>query len=155
MNILGNFTNSLRGIRFGHCSRCTRKSFIAAGLAWIVTILVALIAPHFWLLLAIGCSSGLTLLWFMHVTSFAARVSNYALHSSAVQNEPTRRMALKFFSRALAVAVISSTMPRLVLADNSCPCGCQGQQCCTENDSTGQTHCACCSNCYDPNCHVY
>ena len=141
----------------GHCSLCTRKAFLSAAAAWIVTVVLsATLEQSVWLPMSEICAGLLTALWLAHILAFAIKSSRSRLVRENFNSE--RRAVFLVFAKIAAIAVLASAVPSLSYAQScgvigACP---SGTTCCSKNCPSGKTANACCKNCYatDGSCIV-
>lgn len=97
-------------VRFGHCSTCMRQSLAASMMAWVILGTSFLTWPHGIVQSLIGFGAvSLTVLWLMHIVTYAVRVAPDSRHQSAgATDEIGRRTALGHFLRAAGAAVAVS-----------------------------------------------
>jgi hypothetical protein len=100
----------------GHCSRCTRKAFLAAVSAWVTTAIALWAEWPQALAIAEVISVGLTALWITHLLAFAGKVSREGHEIRPELLNPSRRAFLPMFARTLAFAAVASTVPQLAFA---------------------------------------
>jgi hypothetical protein len=108
----------------GHCSRCTRKAFLAAASGWVAAAIVALWAdwPQALAILEIT-SLGLTALWIAHLLAFAGKVSKAREGRTELLGDPSRRAFFPMFTKTLVFATVASTVPRLAFSTNELDSG--------------------------------
>ena len=147
--------------RIGTCPKCMHEAFLAAAASWIACLVAGLAGPSLdavFPLIATAVAAGLlTLLWFVHLTVFAARVV-FNIRSGNAQGGvapiadnplPRRAVLLRFASVfAGAVAATSFAQRQAYAQQQWYVCGgafCGGTACCPATHPM-LNHCDC--RCY-------
>lgn len=135
--------------KVGSCATCMRQSLEAALVAWILFALTVTYYPGATLLVAIEmAASALSVLWLVHVATYAARTLNRSrvtderaarrVGTNVPPNELGRRSAIGVLLRGAAIGAVSS-LP-VVLRPGAAFAFC-GQ--CTNNSDCGVSPCRC------------
>lgn len=128
--------------KIGACPKCFRAALLGAVAGWLALPVAFTTLPSPWRLLVIAWPLAFSVLWLLHIVTFAGR----SLSRSARRPQPEgarldRRRALLAFSSALAVG-ISASLPATAATD----CG----RC---EQYSGKQHDDCClcryNNCTD------
>jgi hypothetical protein len=144
--------------KLGRCSRCIRKSFVAAAAGFLTLALINQIAIASRFLIPVEIVTlMLSVLWIAHLVAWAKRAG--ATQESAAARETqksdtrllSRRAALPVFAKSLAAIAIASALPRLANASacsKTCPDGTSASNSC--DAPTPFCHCSCAggANCY-------
>jgi hypothetical protein len=106
----------------GHCSRCTRKAFLAAISSWATALVLAICTNWTYaLILAVALSIGLTALWMAHLLAFASKFTHNVSVLQPDLFNSSRRAFFPIFAKTLAFATVASSVPRLALAIEAPP----------------------------------
>jgi hypothetical protein len=134
----------------GRCSKCIRKSFLSAGLFWVILAAVEIAGTHLprhlmWLLTILCVTT--TALWLAHLLVSAARST---ARSSAPQGtakaDQSRRAVFHTFARALGFVAFATALPQWAAAE-----GCYGR--CSSQQSQCLDACGDVSSNTDPQAH--
>jgi hypothetical protein len=116
--------------KLGSCPYCIRKAFQAAAGAWAFALLVLALGWSSASLVLAIIALGLTALWIAHLVTYAVRVvlhwkrtQTAAETSRAVVITSSRRDLLPVFARAIAAAVLTSTVTPSAFAAGWGACG--------------------------------
>ncbi len=137
---------SLTGIisQLGSCSRCMKKAFLIAVVAWCAVPALYLLGNWYLFAGMAGVAASLTLLWLAHVFTYAGRHAFGSVNVPAVFVD-RRRVLTLFLKTAAAGAVIS--FPTAAHAWSSCGGWSSGDCNPCERRQTATSSCTRCRSC--------
>ena len=160
-DIVSEWTAAL-GSKLGRCAVCMRQSLALATASWVAVALCSVVWPGSLLPTVVSLLAlGLTALWTLHITVYAARAV-FRAHADrpephlpgavAAAGHPAatgqdarltgRREALGVFARAVGIGLLASTPVILWSTRASAFCG----QCTIDDDCGGSANGWCCKN---------
>ncbi len=105
----------------GHCSRCTRKAFIAAVAMWVLLfVLFPVVIPMVRVTIC-ALATALTALWSAHVVVYSLKTIKTLRNQAATDVDLGRRASLPSIGRIMGFAIAASLAPRLSTAFLSSP----------------------------------
>lgn len=120
MKILAQFIWS----KLGNCSLCTQAALRLALMAILATIASRFLLPRPATLFIACCAIGLLTLWMAHVVVFSLKALARRNKSSRTESPMiSRRKLFTTFANVAAVTALSSALPKLAIAQQSCSDG--------------------------------